>query len=337
MKKKIYALLFVLTVVASTFAQDGNKQLRFRKNGEFRIMQITDCHYKYGKSASEACLKMLETVLMCEDVDLIVFTGDNVYSNNVREGLEELLKPVANSGVPFVAVYGNHDCQFDVTQDEQWDIFRSYPNNVQPNRPKDENYQDFVLPILSSLGNNVSQLIYCIDSHSGYRTRAISRYSWIGYDQIAWYRQQSKKYTRMNGGTPIPAVSFFHIPLPEYAEAYDYYSKNNTLKNNVIGTKGEAVCCPKLNSGFFKSMLECGDVRAVFCGHDHNNDFALVWKNILLAYGRFSGGNTVYNNISKKGVRIIVLHENSKNIDTYLRLSDGSEINSCTYPTDFDD
>ena len=36
-------------------------------------------------------------------------------------------------------------------------------------------------------------------------------------------------------------------------------------------------------------MKECGDVRAVFVGHDHDNDYCVMWQGIMLAYGRFSG------------------------------------------------
>ena len=32
----------------------------------------------------------------------------------------------------------------------------------------------------------------------------------------------------------------------------------------------------------------------MFVGHDHDNDYAVMWKGILLAYGLFTGGNTEY-------------------------------------------
>ena len=64
-----------------------------------------------------------------------------------------------------------------------------------------------------------------------------------------------------------------------------------------VGFFGEPVCDPQLNSGLFNAMLECGDVMGVFCGHDHNNDYAINNRGILLAYGRYSGGDTVYNDI----------------------------------------
>ena len=36
-----------------------------------------------------------------------------------------------------------------------------------------------------------------------------------------------------------------------------------------------------------------------------------MWKNILLAYGRYTGGNTVYNHLPN-GARIIVLDEGAR-------------------------
>ena len=41
----------------------------------------------------------------------------------------------------------------------------------------------------------------------------------LTFDQINWYRQQSAAYKAQNGGQPLPALAFFHIPLPEYNEA----------------------------------------------------------------------------------------------------------------------
>ena len=57
----------------------------------------------------------------------------------------------------------------------------------------------------------------------------------------------------------------------------------------------------------FAAMKEAGDVMGMFVGHDHDNDYAVMWKGILLAYGRFTGGNTEYNHLPN-GARIIVFN-----------------------------
>ena len=59
----------------------------------------------------------------------------------------------------------------------------------------------------------------------------------------------------------------------------------------------EKACAPELNTGMFTAMKEAGDVMGMFVGHDHDNDYAVMWKGILLAYGRFTGGNTEYNHL----------------------------------------
>ena len=42
-----------------------------------------------------------------------------------------------------------------------------------------------------------------------------------------------------------------------------------------------------------------GDVFGVFCGHDHDNDFVTQYAGVMLGYGRYSGGKTVYNHLGK--------------------------------------
>ena len=127
----------------------------------------------------------------------------------------------------------------------------------------------------------------------------------------------------------MPALAFLHIPLPEFHEA--------TLGTSifVVGTHKEKVCAPEINSGLAAAMLEAGDVMGIFAGHDHVNDYVANWRGILLGYGRFTGGNTVYNNIPKgNGARIIELTEGSRSIKTWIRIKGGKILNEVDYPTD---
>ena len=83
----------------------------------------------------------------------------------------------------------------------------------------------------------------------------------------------------------------------------------------------------------FAAMKEAGDVMGVFVGHDHDNDYAVMWKNILLAYGRYTGGNTVYNHLPN-GARIIVLDEGARTFTTWIRQKDGI-VDKTSYPSSF--
>ena len=50
--KKI-SLTFCLALLSSLFCPAQVSPLQFNKNGEFKIVQFTDIHFKYGNPASD--------------------------------------------------------------------------------------------------------------------------------------------------------------------------------------------------------------------------------------------------------------------------------------------
>lgn len=103
-------------------------------------------------------------------------------------------------------------------------------------------------------------MIYCIDSHNHVRTQLAGEkgYAFITPEQVEWYRRSSDAFTKANGGQPLPAVAFFHIPFPEY------YLATSDPSVIMYGTRMEAPCSPKLNTGLFVNMRVKGDVMGVF-------------------------------------------------------------------------
>lgn len=85
----------------------------------------------------------------------------------------------------------------------------------------------------------------------------------------------------------------------------------------------------------FTSVKECGDVMGMFVGHDHDNDYAVAYKEVLLAYGRYTGGNTVYNDLPSNGARVIVLKEGERKFNTYIRIANGEIESFVSYPDNF--
>jgi hypothetical protein len=77
-------------------------------------------------------------------------------------------------------------------------------------------------------------------------------------------------------------LAYFHIPIPEYETVLQDPSK-------VLGQKQEAVLSPSVNSGFFTALLQAGDVKATFVGHDHTNDYCGNLMGIHLCYGGVTG------------------------------------------------
>ena len=126
---------------------------------------------------------------------------------------------------------------------------------------------------------------------------------------------------------PLPALAFFHIPLPEYNQAA---ADENA---QLYGIRREKACAPPLNSGLFTAFKEKGDVMGTFVGHDHDNDYAVCWYGVLLAYGRFTGGPTEYNHLPN-GARVIELSEGSRSFTTWIRTKAGVE-QPTVYPDSF--
>jgi len=130
----------------------------------------------------------------------------------------------------------------------------------------------------------------------------------------------------MNGPVPqknpAPGLAYFHIPLPEYA---------NFDSSNFTGVKQERISSASVNSGFFTTLVESGDVKAVFTGHDHVNDFCGKLTGIHLCYA----GGFGYHAYGKAGwsrrARVVVVNlektengrwEDVKSVKTWKRLDD---------------
>lgn len=52
-----------------------------------------------------------------------------------------------------------------------------------------------------------------------------------------------------------------------------------------MGQIQEGVACSVVNSGVLQTLISMGDVKAVFVGHDHTNDFCGKVEGIWLCYG----------------------------------------------------
>lgn len=314
--KRYFLIALCALACACTSVKDNRPVLRFDENGEFRILQFTDLHYVYKDSRSDIMLERMEELLDFEKPDLVVFTGDLIYAPPADSAYLDILSHITRRGLPFAICFGNHDDNWDKTNTELYDLVRTVPGNLFPDRG-DNPSPDYTVDILSHESDKIASLLWLFDS--GTYLYEYKMYEPVHTDQVCWYYQTSKAYTAANGGEPVPSLAFLHIPFPEYRAELPR-----------VGFYGEPVCDPELNSGLFNAMLECGDVMGVFCGHDHNNDYTINNRGIMLAYGRYSGGDTVYNDIPNGG-RVIVLKENSRSFSTWVTLKGGERIDYQEY------
>lgn len=299
--------------------------LRFRRD-TFKIVQLTDNHWTNFDERDRRTRQVIETVLDCEQPDLVFFTGDMLGGADCKDaerGLRQVVQPIEARGIAWTAVMGNHDDEGSLRREELWRVMESCSHFVGRRGPRRvTGVGNYVLPIMNRRGERPTAFLWGIDSNS-YAATDIGGWGWITRDQIAWYVRTAKQvHLRWNIAPhemrSIPVLAFFHIPLPEYDEVW--------RTQVCYGQKHEEVCAPKINAGFFAALHEVGEVIGTFVGHEHINDF---WGNlygIRLCYGRVSG----YGGYGKEGflcgARVIELQENARDFRTWLRLEDGTAV-----------
>lgn len=143
----LLAVLFSFMAINDGVAQSS--VLRFNKDGKFKIVQFTDVHFKYGNPASDIALERIGEVLDAEHPDLVIFTGDVVYSSPADKGMLQVLEQVERRKLPFVVTFGNHDNEQGKTRAELYDLIRGVPGNLLPDRGASPS-PDYVLTVKSS-------------------------------------------------------------------------------------------------------------------------------------------------------------------------------------------
>ena len=310
MKKLIFILAALALAVSCTNERgSGKPELRFNSEGEFKIAQYTDLHWDEEVPEEVEIIKnIIRGVTAAEKPDLAVFTGDVICTDKTEQGWKHFISLMNELGVPYAVTMGNHDPEFNLTRDQIFDILEADPLFVGERGPKEiSGVGNYILEVKASDGSDkVNALAYCFDSGDYTPSRKdFGYYGWFERDQVEWYMEQSGRYTAANGGTPVNALAFFHIALPEY---------KLLEKSDRLGNYLEPICSPDLNTGMFQAMRYIGDIMGVFVGHDHCNDFLGKYYDITLAYGRRT---QAWEDEVVSGSRIIVLKEGQREFETY--------------------
>ena len=295
------------------------RSFRYGPDGTFKVLQLTDTHYIAGDPRSERALSNVREMLDAERPDLVIHTGDIVFGRPDLPSAQEILQPIADRGIPFAVALGNHDSQFGATREEMYRVIREIPGCV--NLPSKEGVYGCSNDVITLMGpDGTDRVLYLFDSMDAVILKGeeeIHSYDYIRFSQLEWYRNHSRTFTEGNGGSPVPSLAFFHIPLCEVTEGL---ANGGRL---LAGENGEPPCPSRLNSGLLAQMRELGDVQAIVTGHDHDCDYVLDYGNMYYIYGRFSGCDTVYNHLGPSGARIFLFTQGARSFRTWLRLQGG--------------
>ncbi|KAE9463163.1 hypothetical protein C3L33_04916, partial [Rhododendron williamsianum] len=221
-----------------------------------------------------------------------VIAGDNIFgfdATDAASSMNAAFSPAISSNIPWAAVLGNHDQESTLSRAGVMKHIVGMKHSLSQFNPAEVedidgfgNYNLEVHGVEGSAFENKSVLnLYFLDSGDYSTVPFIPGYGWIKPSQQFWFENTSKKLQRayMNKPeaqkAPAPGLAYFHIPLPEFA-SFD--------SSNFTGVKQEGISSASVNSGFFTTLVEAGDVKAVFIGHDHVNDFCGELTGIHLCY-----------------------------------------------------
>ncbi len=319
-------LLLLACLLAAALARAGEPAadaapLRFGDDGTFTIVQLTDIHYTGAAGLSEHVPAMLTRLIGQEKPDLIVLTGDVIYRRPGAARMAEMCGIIGGTGIPYAVTLGNHDAEQGITQDELHALLRTLPLCVN-GRYAAEGAHDFVIPVYTADGTTEEARIYVMDSND-YNA---DDHSYKGFEpaQVAWYGAQCAEAAARNG-RKATGLMFFHVPLPEYAEAF--------AEERLSGSRLEGECPPRDNAGMFRALVDGGEVIGVFTGHDHSNDYVAQKEGIALGYGRYSGGYGEYQELVS-GIRVIRLQQGRRGFTTWIRQANGRERHRTEFPAE---
>lgn len=316
--KRILAISLCAVMLLSTCAfsaSAGSAALKFNSDGKFTILNMSDIQDFYPMRPITK--HYIKDTLAKVNPDLVVLTGDNIggYSAKTKElakaEIDEIMDIFKAADVKVAAVFGNHDDEdTTATKEFQMECYCAYDNFVGCAGEDLTGCGTYNLPILSSDGTKTAFNLWFTDSGTYNDENDLEGYGCPHKDQIEWYKKTAEALKAANGGTPVPAINFQHIVVPEIYDALDKDAEGNwVLPAGATGELDESPCPPKYSNGQFDAFLEEGDVIATVCGHDHVNTYVVNYKGIDIVNTPGIGFRS-YNN-DNVGSRVFVLDENN--------------------------
>ncbi|MFC7343920.1 metallophosphoesterase family protein [Saccharopolyspora griseoalba] len=320
--------------------QQRNAPLKFRPDGTYKIVQFNDT--QDDEQTDRRTVELMEKVLDSEQPDFVVMNGDNIAGGcesglEMKQAMNNVVRPMEDRKIPWAITFGNHDedstPQGGMDEADQLDFYRSYPcNRNQPSPDAVTGTANNSLLIQGSRTSDPKFNLFLIDSGryapeeiAGQNIEGYPGWDWIRMNQIEWYAQTSREVER-EAGRLVPALLFIHIPLWEYRFMWWGSVDGRTAadhargvdRHGIVGERNEDECPGPFNSGMFSAILDRGDVKGVFCGHDHVNTYSGDYYGVLLGYAGNAGFGTYglpgAERNRLRGARVFELDENTENV-----------------------
>ncbi len=312
--------------VTDEFGEDDYVTIEKDPNKDFVVLNLADIQMKDDlvyASEGEYTEIMIEKLIEEKSPDLILLTGDNAWG---MVAYMRLIKVLDSYKIPWAPVMGNHDGQCCV--DEFWAAYHLSKSEycLFEFGPEDMGYGNYIINVTEN--GRIIHTFFMMDTHnSGTFTdengNEVGGYDHLWKNQIEWYKWAVNGIAAIEGKT-VESTVVIHIPMPEYADAWNNAWNEETESFNPLyaassfGEKREAVSCSAVNNGFFDVCKELGSTKNVICGHDHINNFSVMHEGIRLSYALKTGYGAYYDEDMVGGTYITVNSSGNAEIEHYF-------------------
>lgn len=303
---------------------DGYYSITKEDDKPFRVLQLTDLHIGGGyfsRHEDMRALAIVKNLINKTKPDLIVLTGDLTcskahisLSRNNLHSYEIITNLLESTGIPYAVTFGNHDVEGRATHQrrELGQFLMTKQNSLLVRTDETETitgFSNYVVKLRNKSGK-LNSLLFMLDSNEYIYTGKKKEYDYIHDDQLQWYENVTNRINKEEGRI-VPSHIFMHIPVKEYEEAWD--AAINAKKGAVYyyGTKDEAISTQNEKCRLFEKVKELGSTKAIYCGHDHLNDFSVEYEGIRFTYGQGIDCLLYAKTLSEhKGGTLITIHKN---------------------------
>lgn len=300
-------------------------RLKFRENGTFQIMQLSDLHITKKKKHNKQTLEFIGNAAEAIKPDLIVLSGDIINGNRlfgalssekgrVKKAIKNLMKVLEKLEIPVAICFGEKDDDNRIYKHTQAKIYHKY-NCVCVG----ESYADcgtYYLPIYSSSDSKMKYCLWVFDSQYEDDTQKINA---VTDNRLEWFKKMSEKMKEENSGEEVYSLLFQHSFVPEIYQNLKPVPSNTVgciqkddkfyiiNKDNTEGFLGEApTCC--VQTGQFATIQKQQNVVAMVFGNNHTNCFVSEFHDIDLiatpTASAFAYGDEL------RGLRMFTIFEN---------------------------
>ncbi len=277
------------------FSAEDAVILKKKQNKAFAVLNLSDVHFTDYRDIRETAPKRsiptpLTVLRLVKAVkpDLITITGDIVCGKSTVYSINNFTQLMESFKIPWAPVFGNHDAEGNCDLNYLADIMMNASHCVMRKGDKRMGVGNYTVAVEDENGL-ITNAFIMVDSNYRKQCEGSEHPGSVQQEYIKWVTRGINELSEK-----AEISLFMHIPLPEYQYAYEKsYIKDKKEwkdKKSAVGHVGEEIACYRdkdgnpVDFGIFNAIKSSGNVKNVFCGHDHLNTFSLDYEGVRLNY-----------------------------------------------------